>query len=30
MRSGRMQQTTSYELSMVVPETGGLGLRLSF
>lgn len=28
--NGLIQQTTSYELSMVVPETGGLGLRLSF
>ena len=30
MRNGLIQQTTSYELSMVVPETGGLGLRLNF
>jgi len=28
--NGLIQQTTSYELSMVVPETGGLGLRLNF
>ena len=28
--NGLIQQTTSYELSMVVPETGGLGLGLSF
>ena len=27
---GIKSQATSYELSMVVPETGGLGLRLSF